>query len=212
MAQHEYQNYNGPIAPSYGGIGLKYGLISGIIGLVATIAIYMFNPEILFSAWVLQAILFGLLIVLMIMAALEYRRENDGVISYAQALIVMFITFGASMLISTLALYVLVQFIDPDLQQVQMETAIDTTVSMLEQFDTPADTIEQAVADIEAQGGQMSLGQVLFGYFFQLIFGLLIAAILALFVKRNKPVGQITTEIDGPGYNPDSQSPYRKDD
>lgn len=167
--------------------GLKYGLISATISLAILFGLYIANPELVFSAWQVSLIGLVALVVLMAMAGLEFRRDNGDSATYGQAFSCAFFVFAVSYLFAFLGQYVLMNFIDPSLATLQMEMSIEGTISVLESFGADEATIEDAIAEIEKQGGKQTIGQLTLAYLMFLIPGAILAAIIAIFTKKNRP-------------------------
>lgn len=176
-------NMNSPNTFPY---GLKYGLISGTISLLILFGLYAVNPELIFSAWMLQMLGTLVMIMLMAMAVREFKADNAGFASFKQAFQSSFFTYAVASLIAMLGQYVLIYVIDPSLQELQMKITEEATIKALEMFGADEDMIEQSLAEIEKQGTP-GPGQMALGYVFSLIFGAIIAAIVAAITKsRNR--------------------------
>ncbi len=174
-------------SPSTFPYGLKYGLILATISLIIMFAMYAIDPELMFSAWYVNAIGFVITIVVMVLSVLEFRRDNNGGALFGQAIACGFFTYAVSTLIAMIGSYVLINVIDPSLIELQQKVAIDAAVSMLETFGAEEDVIEGAIEEIERQGSQ-TIGQMVMGYIFALFIGLVIALIVAAFTKKDRPV------------------------
>lgn len=117
------------------GIMVKYGLIGGLIAILSTLISYLFS-NLLFEKLLLnsliQLIMFVILIYIAIIGVREFRRLNNGIISFKEsfttALGVLFITFFLSVLFSLL----LYQVIDPEYAD---KTKIAIMQSMEERFE-----------------------------------------------------------------------------
>lgn len=143
----------------------KYGIMAGI-GTVLFLLVFYFidkayatNPFVSFST--LFFVVLG-----MVMACRAYRSDNGGNLTKKEALKISFTVAVVSGLFFYSFLYVLFKFIDPGLNEILQEKAI--------------------AADPAAVGHpyQMTIGNVVWGYAFSLIYGFLLSLMVSNFVKK----------------------------
>ena len=167
---------------------LKFGIILGIVSVVCVILSYVIDLTFMVSFKFL-----GLMMIvglgLVIYAGINYRNEIGGYIPYGKAFIHGIAVLAISGLISTIFNIVLYSVIDPELPQKMVDAIIQNTEEMMQKFGAPEESIEQSVAQmrIEMPDKFTTVG-LLLGYLKTFIGYAVIAAITALFVKKNEPV------------------------
>ncbi|WP_412985878.1 DUF4199 domain-containing protein [Pontimicrobium sp. IMCC45349] len=164
---------------------INYGLYLGAALSLITVAIYAINLDLMVNMW-LGICLLLVVIGFGVVSTAKSKSILEGYISFKDALTSYVFTVAIGIAISTVVSYILFNFIDPEAADYIKEKTIEMTVEMLEGFGTPSETIAKSVEDIENQN-QYGLAGLLksfaFGMIFQIIIGLIVAAIM----KRNKP-------------------------
>lgn len=144
---------------------VKYGIITG-----TAIVLYLFvfhqinrglalNPLVYWSP-ILVAV------VAMTMVVKKVREENAGKIAQREALKHAFLTFVIAYLFFSIYTFVLFNFIDPSLVELQKKTMLD------------------AGRKIEGLDFSMTIGKVLFQYVYMLIPGFFLSYMVASFMKK----------------------------
>ncbi len=162
---------------------MKNGILAGIGGAVLMMLCYLVSDKLVFT---LGGWAGGILtIVLMVVAVKQYKKMID-FLDFGEGLKMSFLTYVVSSLIGSIFYYVLVNYIDPGLIEVQREISIKTTESF-ERFMSEED-FEQALENVENQNWNWTLGKALLNYAFSLIFGFIVALIISAVMKDRKPV------------------------
>ena len=159
---------------------INYGLyLGGLLSLI-TVAIYAINLKLMVNMW----LGIGLLLVLIgfgVVSTAKSKSIMEGFLSFKQAFSSYFITVAIGIIISTVISAILFNFIDPEAAEQVKQLTVESTISMMEGFNAPADTIAQAVDNIESQN-QYSVINLLkslaMGLLFQAVIGLIVAAIM----------------------------------
>ena len=143
----------------------KYGIIAGI-GTVLFLLVFYFidrayatNPFVSFST--LLIVVLG-----MVKACTAYRSNNEGSLAKKEALKISFTVAVVSGLFFYSFLYVLFKFMDPGLNQILQDKAV---------------AADPVAAD---HPFEMTIGNVISGYAFSLIYGFLLSLMVANFVKK----------------------------
>jgi hypothetical protein len=167
--------------------GIKFGLISGLISIVITSLMYSISIESFGNTWI------GLLIVAFYIGLGVYvvstaKKELNGNITFKEAFSSYFIYCVIGIIIANIFNYILFNFIDPEAKQKILEITLDKTVGMMENFNAPKEAIKEAVQKIK-ETDQYSIGSILQGSVFSIIFssiiGLIIAAIFKTKTREN---------------------------
>ncbi len=163
---------------------LNYGLIAGISLTLIYVILYVIDASLLGSFSIGLLVLLGL-IVLGFISTAKAKKINEGYLSFKEAFTAYFIPVAIGLLIPTLFLYVLFNFIDPETAEFLKEQGIEQAEAMMKRFGTPEADIQKALEDA-AKEDQNSLGSTLTRYAFTLIFLSVIGLIAALTMKKKK--------------------------
>lgn len=172
---------------------LKWGLILGLIQIVIETILYIADKELLVSMWIgLSQFVVNLLF--FILAVRSVRTMGGELISFKDALLTILFVVLASMTLTTVFTWLLYNVIDPELATYVKEKAIEKTIGMMEKFGAPQESIDQTVAKMEEEDFSMSISrtikQYLGGILFQMVIGLIVAAIM----KKKPNAATITNE------------------
>ncbi|MCB0462847.1 MAG: DUF4199 domain-containing protein [Flavobacteriaceae bacterium] len=166
-------------------IALNYGLYLGIALIVISVAIYAIDLKLMANLWLGIAMLIAI-IGFGIFSTAKVKSHFEGILSFKDAFTAYFITTVVGAVISSIFSYILYTIIDPEAAEQIKQISIEATISLMEGFNAPAETIAKAVEDAE-KVDQFSIGNTLkslaFGAIFQAVIGLIVAAIM----KKSNP-------------------------
>lgn len=162
---------------------INYGFIGGMATIALSLLYYLLNVRgfISYGSWIVTLTLGAT----MVMAALAVRKEQDGFLEFKEGLKVTFLVWVIGSLCSTIFLYVLHNFIDTGLEEIQREVVTE----MMDTFMANADeaTLETITEAMEEQGFGLDLKKSFLGYGFGLIFpGFIMALIISAIVKKKR--------------------------
>lgn len=160
--------------------GVSYGIITGIVSVLITTAIYSIDLN-LFVKWWLGIIIFLVYIIIGIVLLSKTKKELKGIFSFKEAFTTYFISAVIGILISVCFNILLFNVIDPSVKDTLNEIIIKYTVEMMEKFGTPSSAINEAVKKMQEnnpystieliKGSAFSIaGSALFGLLLALIF------------------------------------------
>ncbi len=156
----------------------KFGLIAGIGTVLILLTAYFVDKKLQLSPGVVwSTIIFY--IVGMAMAAIEERKDNGGFISFKAALKAAFIVWMIANAIYHAFNYFHFNYFDPEMIQIQKDYVLETlnagvfNEEMTEQMAARTEEIEYGIIT------------TLRGYIMSLVFGFLLAAIIARLVRRD---------------------------
>ena len=166
---------------------ISFGIISGGIGLLVTVLMYVIDLKLFVNMWIGFGMLFVWLVI-GIMLLSKCKKEKKGQLSFKEGFTAYFLSALIGIAISTAFNIVLFNFIDTEAREAVTEHLVDFQVSMLEKFNTPSADIQKAAESIR-ENAQFSLKGQFFGFMQALVgaivFGLILAAIMK---SRNKEV------------------------
>lgn len=145
---------------------VKYGIITGAASVLYLFVFYQIDKALVLNPFVV----FGQIFISMIGAVLAVRAVRDangGKIEKREALKHSFAVFALSQLVFWLFIYLLFNFIDPSLVEIQRKMMLDAGMK------------EAANQDLT-----MSFGMVFFRWAFMLLPGFLLSLMVSSFLKK----------------------------
>lgn len=167
---------------------LQYGLLSGLVGVLFFISLYLVGAKSFASPLALIAYVVPL--VFAVLACIKAKQVGEGYLEFGKALKTAFGVFVISTFCTTLALYVLLNFVDEDFRQALTQISMEQTEKILKKFNTPQDKIDEALTGM-AKGNQYSFGKLMLGYVFYCIPWFLLSLIIAAIVKKKNPENEM---------------------
>ncbi|MES2517585.1 MAG: DUF4199 domain-containing protein [Bacteroidota bacterium] len=158
---------------------LKWGVIIGVINILYSTAIMVSgqigNQTMGYAVYLIIGV--GIYI-----ALTDFRKENQGFISYGQGLGLGVLQSAIVGIISGFFTFGYMKFIDPSITDQMLKKAVEE----MEKKGMPDDQIEQAM---EYSKMFMSPGALfIFGLFGTILVGFILSLIIAAIVKKDKPV------------------------
>jgi uncharacterized ion transporter superfamily protein YfcC len=162
--------------PTILSVGLKFGLILGVVSVAITLVRFVIGNNPMESNWMNNVISLILVVTAVVLAHKSFKETGDGFMSYGQGLGIAMVTVIVSTIVSGLFLYVYLNYVD---------TAAWDSIW------------EKAEEDMQAQGQseeaiEMGLGwgKKLFWVIFPVaacFWGLLIGLIVSIFTQKKSP-------------------------
>lgn len=166
-------------------IALNYGLYLGGALALITVIIYAVDIKLMVNMWLGIGLLL-LIIAMGIIATAKAKSIFDGVLSFKDAFSAYFITTIVGIAISTLFSFILFNFVDADAAEEIKKLTIEATITMMEGFNAPPETIAQSVKEIESTN-QYSLVNILKSLVWSALFQAVIGLIVAAIMKKSDP-------------------------
>jgi cbb3-type cytochrome oxidase subunit 3 len=161
--------------------GVLFGVITGLVSALITTLIYSIDLK-LFTAWWVTVLSFCFYIVIAIVLLSKTKKELLGVFPFKDAFTTYFISAAIGILISVVFNILLFNVIDPSAKESVKEISIKYAVEMMEKFNTPASTINEAIKKLQ-ENDQFSIIELLKGSAFSIVFSALFGLLLALVFK-----------------------------
>jgi hypothetical protein len=168
--------------------GITFGIITGLFSVLFTTLIYVVDLK-LFTEWWLGIVNIVIYISIGVFLLVKTKKELNGVFPFKDAFTTYFISAIIGIFISVAFNIILFNFIDPAAKETIKELTIKFAVEMMEKFNAPAEAIKQAVADMQAND-QFSVGQLLKGSVFSILFSAIFGLILAAIFKSKSATSQ----------------------
>lgn len=159
-------------------VGLKYGAISGVIGILSTVLQDVLSMQ---QSTTFQVVGIAVLLGLVFLAHKEYKDNGDGFMEYGQGVGIGFWLGLVSSVISAGFLFIYIKFISSSFLEAMREQQI---MSMEEQGLSDSE-IEQAMQMSEAFTGPVAI--MIFGILGGILFSVIAALIVSAFTKKARP-------------------------
>jgi hypothetical protein len=161
--------------------GIKFGLISGLISILSTSLIYALNLE-LFGSMMFGFGMIAFYIALGVFVVSTTKKELKGIISFKEAFTSYFLYALIGVLIANFFNYILFNFIDAGAKDQLLEITMRNTVEIMEKYGSPKDAIAETVKKLQ-ENDQFSIGSILKGSVFSVLFSSIIGLIIAAIFK-----------------------------
>lgn len=163
---------------------LKWGLILGMTDIILNLIVYIIDKSILTSMW-FGGITFIINITLMIVPVTQRRKELGGFIDFKDAFLICFVVIAGGALLQNVYNYFLYNMIDQGLAEYIKQKSIESATSMMEKFGTPQEAMDKAIEDIQNTDFNQTPARIGKQYFLMLIFGGVIASIIAAIFRKS---------------------------
>jgi hypothetical protein len=161
--------------------GFTYGLIAGLIVIVITLLQYLGGLDMYLSP--IGNICYIVITTMAVLAALKSRKANDGALTFAEALKITFTVFALGLLLQTIFVYILFNYIDISFKQAVSQEMMNKTEQLMKKFGASDSQI-----DIERGKNPFAINKVVLGYAVTCIASFVICLLISAIVKKNKPV------------------------
>jgi hypothetical protein len=168
-------------------VWLKYGVIEGLALIGISIAMFYLLDLGLFTQ---AAIIYIVSLIFMVIAGLEFRKNNQNVMLYGEAFKVTFLTTIIGFAISSIFSFVLITFIDTELLDVLIEKYSTSTQNLMSSMGAPEEEINNALEEMEEDLPKQFSGLgMLQSLFYNAVISAIFAAIVSIFLRKDeKPV------------------------
>jgi hypothetical protein len=160
-----------------------FGFLGGFAAMALLASLYVTNKEFLLAGY--EKFTWLLIIGAMSVAVIRQRSEEEyQFIGFYEAMKTAFQTFMLAYLIKFLFTYVLFNFIDPSLLEIAKEKAVEIFIA----HKNPEETEKIFEQRLEAfKDGYFGPSLFEIGLMLEIIVGFVFSAIIAFFLKREKP-------------------------
>ena len=167
---------------------LKGGLIVAGVSILILMMTYIVNVEMMVEWWyglISLAISIGLTIYI----GVSFRNTIGGFMSYKNALKFTFLVLTVSYIVGASFNILLYNVIDPTLPELIKQLTVENTVTMMENWGAPQETIDASIPEIEKSIDENTSPMgIIKATPWGLLFIFIVAAFTSIFVKKNEPV------------------------
>ena len=168
---------------------LKNGLILGSISIILLLASYAIGVDFFLNdTWsIIKAIL---PYVVLIFLVIEYKKLVGGYISYKETFTVTLGITIAGAFLSTFFSILLFNFIDPDFAVQLKDFTVEKLAIQLDQLpeSNPMYSVMETLIEQTQEENIYSISNQASALFYSLFFHIIISAIIAAFIKKDKPI------------------------
>jgi hypothetical protein len=125
-------------------LSVRNGLIIAGISTVISIVLYLINPLLVYTNYVLIGLMFVIAIALLVILGLDVRRNIGGYWNFGQAFLSLMIIAVISVFIGILLNFILFKFVDPALPSKVNEALQDKITQTLQNAGLDQDKIDQS--------------------------------------------------------------------
>jgi hypothetical protein len=159
-------------------VGVRYGLLTGLVSVIISFAIYALELE---QNSAVRFLTMAVLVGGIILAMRSFKEQNSGFMGYGQGVGVGLMTSGIVGVLSGAFIYLYTTVVDPSvITRMTDKARVDMEAKGMSDVQ-----IDQAMA----WSAKFTTGPVMFGFtlLFTLFLGLLISLLVAAFIKNPKP-------------------------
>lgn len=171
---------------------IKHAAVYGAIMSVCTVLLTLVTYKISIASLVtIKFALFGFLVgaTITVIAGIDFRKKSGGYLEYSRALIYCFTVMAIAGFFSTIFNEVYYNLVNPAFGEEFTEAFADNMEGILRLVNAPDDAIDESIEEVRTETPkQFTPAGLLFGYFKGLIAYAIVSLIVAIFVKKNRPV------------------------
>jgi hypothetical protein len=160
---------------------LKFGLLAGFGASAYMFLFYAADPKLMLSPWVSWSSMI-IYVAAMIAATLREREATEDDFFFREAVRPAFGVYVIAQVIFTLFNYVLYNYVNTDLVEIQRELMVTQAQDFAEKFGR-AD-LEEQIANISTEDLRVSFKNSFLGFMWSLIGGFVLSSMIALGLKR----------------------------
>jgi hypothetical protein len=173
-------------------LSIRYGLLIGGISAVFSIILYLVNPLLQFTNFVIPILSFVIVIALLVVLALDVRKQTGGYWNFGQAFVSLITMSVLITVIGLLVSFIIMKFVDPTLPTKINDAMADVTSQRLEKLGMSQEDIDKSTK-MFTNGEfiaklQPSIKNELVSFAGAIAFYAIIDLIIAACVKKKQPM------------------------
>jgi hypothetical protein len=165
--------------------GLKYGAICGLAAILITYCSWAMGINVFMSVSLWSKFV-PYMLVIILLAGFNIRKQNGGILAFAQALKFTFLCYVIAELLFAVSNYVLYNLIDTTLAGEVMTRSIEGTRKFMEKMGAPEAKIDEAIKDMQTKGNVMSFGKILLGMGIYLVWDFVVSLLISLVIRKEE--------------------------
>jgi hypothetical protein len=166
--------------------GFKWGCIAGLLAVLLMYGAWAMGLNI-FVTVQFYSLFIPYMIIIFIIAGLQLKKQNDGLLPYSQALKFTFLSYVVVAVITAIATYILYNLIDKELTQKSTQVGIEKTRAFMEKLGSSEEDIDKAVKNAELEGAKgTGIGKILLGTGLFLIWDFCKSLLISLVIRKEE--------------------------
>jgi hypothetical protein len=165
--------------------GVKIGLINGVIALLLMYGSYFAGLDTFVTVQFISRFIPYMMIIL-IVYGFQLRKRNDGYLAFKEGLQYSFMSYVIVAVLVGIGTYILFNLVDKDLTQKSFDLSLAKMKSTFMNMGMKEEEIEKAMGGKQAQ--KTDIATIFLGTGFGLIWDFIVSLIVALIIRREKPV------------------------
>lgn len=170
--------------PNFNQAAITYGIITGLIFLAISFGGWAMASTSTYVSILGICTFIPYVIITLIIAGIKLRKQNDNLMTFAEALKFTFLAYVIYALIEAIGNYVLYAIVDPDLTAKVLEITIQKTQKMMEAFGASEQQMEEAMTKAQSEPQFTSFKQVFLGLGMALIWNFVKSLLISLIIRR----------------------------
>ena len=167
--------------------GLKFGLICGLSAVLIMFGSWALGIK-TFTAVQFYSTFIPYMIIILVIGGLQLRKQNDGLLSFAEALKFNFLSYVIAAVIIAIATYILYNFIDATLTQQSAEIALAKSREFMEKMGASEEDIEKEIKKSAESMKDTGFKKIILGTGTFLIWDFVKALLLSVALKKEAKI------------------------
>lgn len=165
---------------------IRQGLIFALVNIVLTMIIYFMGANFIASHFMMVPIVMVIIaIAYPIVVTIQFRKQNDGFLSFQNAFKIAFFMLAISGLITAIFGILLYHVIDPEYPQLIQRAMTEKLTEYMSGLGMSDEKIQESLSKNDMAEKFSVMGQIK-SYLFSLIFYAIGSLVIALIAKKNK--------------------------
>ncbi|WP_153798584.1 DUF4199 domain-containing protein [Foetidibacter luteolus] len=167
--------------------GIKFGIINGLIAAGLMFGTWAAGLDV-FVTYQFASSFIPFMIVILIIAGLNLRRNNGGVLPFKDALRFAFLSYVIAAVIYAIGNYILFNLVDKELTEKAFNLSLEKTKLMMEKLKTSDEEIEKTLEKAREGKGDTGFKTIFLGFGIGLIWDFVKSLLIAIIIRKEKPV------------------------
>lgn len=165
--------------------GVKIGLINGAIALLLMYGSYFAGLDTFVTVQFISKLI-PYMMVILIIYGFQLRKRNGGLLPFRDALKYSFMSYVIVAILVAIGTYILFNLVDKDLTQKSFDISLEKIKTTFAGMGMKEEELEKAMGKKEAQ--KTDFPTIFLGTGFSLIWDFVVSLIVAVIIRREKPV------------------------
>jgi hypothetical protein len=170
--------------PNFNQAAITYGVITGLIFLALNFGAWAMAGTDTYVSVIGITTFIPYVIAFLIIGGIKLRKQNDNLMTFAEALKFTFLAYVIYALMEAIGNYVLYAIVDPDLTAKVLEISLQKTQKIMQAFGASEQQIEEAMNKAQKEPQYTSFKQVFLGLGVTLIWNFVKSLLISLIIRR----------------------------